>query len=89
MGNNTLHISAILYFFHLKSILGTDFSLPSLCVIDGHPHSLNWIGSALGTKSKTIGISEFGQSGDQVDLYEYYGFDKNSIQEKIYELLGI
>ena len=75
--------------FHLKSILGTDFSLPSLCVIDGHPHSLNWIGSALGTKSKTIGISEFGQSGDQVDLYEYYGFDKNSIQEKIYELLGI
>ena len=66
--------------FHLKTILGPDFSLPSLCVIDGHPHSLNWIGSALGTKSKTIGISEFGQSGDQVDLYEYYGFDKNSIQ---------
>ena len=75
--------------FHLKRILNDHTTLPSLCIIDGHPHSLNWIGSALGTKSNTIGISEFGQSGDQIDLYEYYGFDKNSIQDKIYELLGI
>tara|TARA_Y100000817_G_scaffold36169_1_gene24950 strand:+ start:43 stop:561 length:519 start_codon:yes stop_codon:yes gene_type:complete len=75
--------------FHLKRILNEHTTLPSLCIIDGHPHSLNWIGSALGTKSNTIGISEFGQSGDQIDLYEYYGFDKNSIQDKIYELLGI
>ena len=81
--NNSLHGS------HLLKILGNHTNLPSLSIIDGHPHALSWIGSALGVKSISLGITEFGQSGDQKDLYEYYGLDKNSIQEAVYKILDL
>ena len=74
---------------HLLKILGNHTNLPSLSIIDGHPHALSWIGSALGVKSISLGITEFGQSGDQKDLYEYYGLDKNSIQEAVYKILDL
>ena len=81
--NNSLNGS------HLLKILGNHTNLPSLSIIDGHPHALSWIGSALGVKSISLGITEFGQSGDQKDLYEYYGLDKNSIQEAVYKILDL
>ncbi len=81
--NNSLNGS------HLLKILGNHTNLPSLSIIDGHPHALSWIGSALGVKSISLGITEFGQSGDQKDLYEYYGLDKNSIQEAVYKILNL
>ena len=74
---------------HLHSILDNYHDLPSLGIIDGHPHSISWLGSALGNTSNSIGISEFGQSGDQKDLYEYYGLDSNSIQEQVYKILNL
>lgn len=74
---------------HLHSILHNYHDLPSLGIIDGHPHSISWLGSALGNTSNSIGISEFGQSGDQKDLYEYYGLDSNSIQEQVYKILNL
>ena len=74
---------------HLLKILSNHSKLPSISVIDGHPHALSWIGSALGVKSISLGITEFGQSGDQKDLYEYYGLDKNSIQDAVYKILKL
>ena len=74
---------------HLLKILSNHSKLPSISVIDGHPHALSWIGSALGVKSISLGITEFGQSGDQKDLYEYYGIDKNSIQDAVYKILKL
>ena len=81
--NNSLNGS------HLIKILGNHSKLPSISIIDGHPHALSWVGSALGVKSISLGITEFGQSGDQKDLYEYYGLDKNSIQDAVYKLLEL
>jgi pyruvate dehydrogenase E1 component len=48
-------------------------------VIDGHPHSLAWIGSALKTATLPLGVSEFGQSGTRAELYKEYKIDTDSI----------
>jgi pyruvate dehydrogenase E1 component len=56
-----------------------DRAAPAVTVVDGHPHSLAWVGSALGTATFPLGVSEFGQSGTRPDLYREYGIDVESI----------
>ncbi len=48
-------------------------------VIDGHSSSLSWIGGAVNRKIISLGVDEFGQSGNIIDLYKVYGIDSNSI----------
>ena len=52
---------------------------PVVTVIDGHPHSLAWVGSALNTRTFPLGVTEFGQSGSRAELYREYGIDVDSI----------
>ena len=52
---------------------------PVVTVVDGHPHSLAWIGGALSTKIIPLGVTEFGQSGSRAELYQEYGIDVDSI----------
>ena len=46
-----------------------DRGVPIVTVVDGHPHSLAWIGSALGARTFPLGVAKFGQSGSRPDLY--------------------
>ncbi len=62
---------------------------PVITVVDGHPHSLAWIGSALNTVSLPLGVSGFGQSGDRPDLYREYGIDVESIMAACFGALEI
>jgi pyruvate dehydrogenase E1 component len=64
-----------------------EMAVPTVTVLDGHPHSLAWIGSALGTKSFPLGVSGFGQSGGMNDLYKEYGIDVDSIIETCFGAL--
>ena len=52
---------------------------PVVTVADAHPHSLAWLGGALGTKTIPLGVIEFGQSGSRAELYREYGIDTESI----------
>ncbi|MCL0029073.1 pyruvate dehydrogenase [Dehalococcoidia bacterium] len=54
-------------------------SAPVVTVVDGHPHSLAWIGGALKTVTLPLGVTEFGQSGSRPELYKEYGIDRQSI----------
>ncbi len=54
-------------------------SVPIVTIVDGHPHSLSWIGSALNSPIFPLGVTEFGQSGSRKDLYREYGIDSESI----------
>ena len=54
-------------------------SAPVVTVVDGHPHSLAWIGGALNTTTLPLGVSDFGQSGTRAELYREYGIDSQSI----------
>jgi pyruvate dehydrogenase E1 component len=49
-------------------------------VVDGHPHSLAWIGAALKARTFPLGVVGFGQSGTIPDLYREYKIDAASIR---------
>jgi len=48
-------------------------------VMDGHPMTLSWFGSVRGHRVKPLGVQEFGQAGDIIDLYNHYGIDAQAI----------
>lgn len=52
---------------------------PLVTVIDGHPHSLGFLGSALGSQAINLGVDSFGQSGSRAELYRHFRIDSESI----------
>ena len=52
---------------------------PAVTVVDGHPHSLGWIGGALSTATFPLGVTRYGQSGNPAELYREYEIDADSI----------
>ncbi len=54
-------------------------SAPMVTVVDGHPHTLAWLGAAMKTETFPLGVSEYGQSADYLDLYREYRIDADSI----------
>ena len=64
-------------------------SAPVVTVVDGHPHSLAWIGGALSTTTIPLGVTEFGQSGSRPELYKEYGIDSDSVIAAAFAALGM
>ena len=62
---------------------------PIVTVVDGHPHSLSWLGSALRSPVIPVGVTEFGQSGSREELYREYRIDVDGIMTACYAALGI
>ena len=58
-----------------------------ITVIDGHPSTLSWIGSIYGHKVLSLGVDEFGQSGDTDDLYKYSKIDSLTIMDCLAKVL--
>ena len=56
-----------------------DRQAPVVTLADAHPHSLAWIGSALGTRTLPLGVVEFGQSGSLDQIYRQHRIDRDSI----------
>ena len=52
---------------------------PVLTIIDGSPHTLAFIGSALDSPSINLGVDTVGQSGSRDDLYGLFGIDTQGI----------
>ena len=61
----------------LTEILPTP--LPLVTVLDGHPHTLAFLGSVHDTPVTPLGVTEFGQSGDLADVYRLHGIDAATI----------
>jgi len=53
--------------------------VPVVTVVDGHPHSLAWIGAALNAPTWPLGVVGFGQSGAISELYREFKIDAASI----------
>jgi pyruvate dehydrogenase E1 component len=65
---------------HLDELVPTNERLaPVVTAIDAHPHSLAWIGGALGARVWPLGVIEFGQSGSLQDVYQSYQIDSDAI----------
>ena len=73
----------------LKLLDGINTKVPSITITDSHPHSLVWIGAALGSQTYSLGINDFGQSGEVEQLYEEYMLDTQTIVDACLDALNI
>jgi pyruvate dehydrogenase E1 component len=55
---------------------------PLVTVLDGHPATLAWLGSATGRPVYPLGVDRFGQSGDIPDLYRAHDIDAEAILDR-------
>lgn len=49
-------------------------------VIDGHPAAVAWMGAVRGHSVAPLGVDNFGQTGDLIDLYRHFGIDADHIR---------
>ncbi|MBK5305818.1 MAG: pyruvate dehydrogenase [Frankiaceae bacterium] len=52
---------------------------PLVTVLDGHPHTLAFLGTVNATAVSCLGVSMFGQGGGLQDVYRLHGLDTASI----------
>jgi pyruvate dehydrogenase E1 component len=57
-------------------------------VLDGHPHTLAFLGTINQVPHAALGVTQFGQSGSIDDVYRYYGIDAESIISAALDLTG-
>ena len=74
----------------LQGVLdGQERRAPIVTVVDGHPHTLAWLGAALNAPTYPLGVTRFGQSGNPDDLYREYEIDSYSIIAAGFAALGM
>jgi pyruvate dehydrogenase E1 component len=72
----------------LDQVFPADRAAPLVTVLDGHPHTLAFLGTVRNTPVTTLGVSWFGQSGTIEDVYRYHGIDTDSIVGAALDLVG-
>ncbi len=63
----------------LADLFPPERAAPIVSVIDGHPHTLSFLAAVNATAIASLGVQDFGQSGDVEDLYRHYGIDAETI----------
>jgi pyruvate dehydrogenase E1 component len=63
----------------LDALLPADRAGPLVTVLDGHPHTLSFLGAVNRSPIASLGVEDFGQSGDVDDLYRHSGIDADAI----------
>ena len=63
----------------LDALLPASAASPLVTVLDGHPHTLSFLGAVRDTPISCLGVQDFGQSGDVGDLYRHFGIDADTI----------
>ena len=71
----------------LDTLFPIERSAPMVTVLDGHPHSLAFLAGIRTVPVTSLGVADFGQSGDVADLYRYYGIDTDTIVGAAFDLL--
>ncbi|NJC73245.1 pyruvate dehydrogenase [Planosporangium thailandense] len=71
----------------LETIFPRSRPTPLVTVLDGHPHTLAFLGAIRGDEIVCLGVTEFGQSADLDDSYALHGIDVRSIVEAALDLI--
>ena len=71
----------------LETLFPAARSAPMVAVLDGHPHTLSFLGTINSTPISCLGVSDFGQVGDVDDLYRHFGIDAATILGAAWDLL--
>lgn len=72
----------------LEQTFSAERARPMVTIIDGHPHTLSFLAGINQVKSRHLGVSSFGQSGDVADVYRYHGIDSDSIVRTTLDVLA-
>ncbi len=72
----------------LDELFAAERAAPIVSVLDGHPHTLAFLGAAAGVAQSCLGVQDFGQSGDVQDLYRHFGIDAETIAGAALDLIG-
>ncbi len=72
----------------LDLVTADEEGVPVVSVLDGHSHTLAFLGGALGVPQIPLGVDHFGQSGARGDLYRHYGVDAAAIAQAAHRLLA-
>jgi pyruvate dehydrogenase E1 component len=64
-----------------------DRGAPIVTLLDGHPHTLSFLGGVGGHGIACLGVQAFGQSGDLAELYEHHQIDAESVVGAALDLL--
>jgi pyruvate dehydrogenase E1 component len=71
----------------LAELFPRERATPLVTVLDGHPHTLSFLGAVNDTPISCLGVQDFGQSGDVEDLYRHFGIDAGTIAGAALDLL--
>jgi pyruvate dehydrogenase E1 component len=71
----------------LDELLPAKRAAPLVTVLDGHPHTLSFLGAVRRVPITCLGVDDFGQSGDVNDLYRYFGIDSETIVDAALDLM--
>jgi pyruvate dehydrogenase E1 component len=71
----------------LDEILPPGRAAPIVAVLDGHPHTLSFLSAVRRVPIASLGVNDFGQSGDVEDLYRHVGIDTETIVGAALDLL--
>jgi pyruvate dehydrogenase E1 component len=63
----------------LDSVFPENRARPMVTVLDGHPHTLAFLGEIRGVPATHLGVTHFGQSGDLDSVYRYHGLDTETV----------
>ncbi len=72
----------------LEELFPSSRTAPIVSVLDGHPHTLSFLAAIAGAPIASLGVQDFGQSGDVQDLYRYFGIDAETILGAALDLIG-
>ncbi|HEY7076506.1 MAG TPA: pyruvate dehydrogenase, partial [Solirubrobacteraceae bacterium] len=61
---------------------------PIVTLLDGHPHTLAFLGAVHRVPVSCLGVTRFGQSGDLAELYEHHQIDAESVVGAALDLLS-
>jgi pyruvate dehydrogenase E1 component len=60
---------------------------PAVTVLDGHPHTLAFLGAIISRPVACLGVSDFGQVGEVEDLCRIFGIDASTIVGAAWDLI--
>ncbi|MBA8929171.1 pyruvate dehydrogenase E1 component [Kutzneria viridogrisea] len=60
---------------------------PLVTVLDGHPHTLAFLGAVRGVPTTTLGVTGFGQSSTVADAHRLHGIDVTAIRDAALDLV--
>jgi pyruvate dehydrogenase E1 component len=73
----------------IDTLFPIERSSPIVTVLDGHPHTLSFLAGVHPTRITCLGVDDFGQAGDILDLYRHFGIDTETIVGAAWDLIDL